>query len=157
MSSNEEFSTKALTAIRMRSDVLLNDGLSVWCLIWIKKNIINDKIVWYVGVSPRWRWQGYTWSLVPRQFFWGPTPSATINLCSRYFLKSWDKGAFNIWCWLKQCIESIKITPHNDIQWHLFIVDMPYSRHLSIADTNPKNGWYHGHSLIEKSLYSGQK
>ena len=43
------------------------------------------------------------------------------------------------------------------MQWNHSIADMLYSGHLSIADTIRKNGWKHGHSLIEKTLYSGQK
>ena len=43
------------------------------------------------------------------------------------------------------------------IQWNLSIADMLYSGHLSIADNISKNGWNHGHSLIEKPFYSGQK
>ena len=42
-------------------------------------------------------------------------------------------------------------------QWNLFIADMLYSGHLSIMGTLYKNRWNHGHSLIEKTHYSGQK
>ena len=37
------------------------------------------------------------------------------------------------------------------IQWNLTIVDKLYSGHLSIMDTFPRNGWNHGHSLIEQA------
>ena len=50
-----------------------------------------------------------------------------------------------------------KYLPRTFIQWNLSIADMLYSEHLSIADTIHKNGWNHGHGLIGKPLYSGQK
>ena len=33
----------------------------------------------------------------------------------------------------------------------------PLYRNLSLADTIPKNGFIHGHGLIEKPLYNRQK
>ena len=43
------------------------------------------------------------------------------------------------------------------IQWNLSVADILYSGHLSIADTIPKNGCNHDHSLIEKHLHGGHK
>ena len=80
-------------------------------------------------------------------------PSQNISIYTTMLIFLSGESSYSISTWDKKHVGYL-ILKRGQIRWNLSIADMLHSGYTSVADIVVKNDWNHGHSLIEKSLYS---